>query len=159
MPVFCHDEDKTLVSDDKSMKGRQCFRRVMRESRMSKEFLSLYKILKMHDSKMGFRGILLLFLAFEGATALLYEESISDLLVQCNSYQKQINFKNRTAHSCEKEDPDGDFRYFITPMKTDYSKRDFLCVLFFKNSYSKLNFKFLFTHPNFTVDAVRKPSN
>lgn len=104
---------------------------------------------------MIFREILLLFLIFAGTSALLYEESISDLLVQCNSYQKQTSFKNRTAHSCEKEDPDGDFSYFITPMKTDYSKRDFLCVLFFKNSYSRLNFRLLFTHSNFTVDAVR----
>lgn len=110
----------------------------------------------MKDSKIIFLRILLIFLALGGASALLYEESISDLLVQCNSYQKQTVLKNRTAHSCEKEDPDGDFRYFITPMKADYSKREFLCVPFYKNSYSRLIFKLLFTHPNFTVDAVRK---
>lgn len=109
----------------------------------------------MKDSKMYFCQVLWFFLVFEGTSALLYEESISDLLVQCNSYQRQTSFKNRTAHSCEKEDPDGDFRYFITPMKADYSKRDFLCVLFFKNGYSRLNFRLLFTHQNFTVDAVR----
>lgn len=86
----------------------------------------------------------------------VYEESINDLLVECNAYQSKVHFNNRTAHPCEKEDPDGDFRYFIQPMKTRYSKRDYLCVLFFKNEFSSLDFNLLFSHAQFAVDAVRK---
>lgn len=85
-----------------------------------------------------------------------YEESIGDLLIECNAYQSKVHFKNRTTHPCEKEDPDGDFRYFIEPMKTRYSNRDFLCVLFFKNEFSQLKFKLLFSHAQFAIDAVSK---
>lgn len=88
------------------------------------------------------------------STAQTYEESISDLLVKCNAFKRQIQFKNRTAHACEKKDPDGDFEYFIQPMKATYSKRDFLCVLFFKNKFTKLNFKLLFSHSQFKIDSV-----
>jgi hypothetical protein len=87
-------------------------------------------------------------------SAFAYEESISEMLVQCNSYQDQALLKNRTVHDCEKEDPDGDFSYYITPMVTRYSKRQFLCVLFFKDEYSKLDFKLLFSHGQFQIDAV-----
>ena len=86
--------------------------------------------------------------------ASVYEESISEMLVQCNGYQEQAVLKNRTVHDCEKEDPDGDFSYFITPMVTRYSEHQFLCVLFFKDEQSKLDFKLLFSHGNYKVDAV-----
>lgn len=84
----------------------------------------------------------------------VYEESISEMLIQCNSYQEQAMLKNRTVHDCEKIDPDGDFSYYITPMLTRYSERKFLCVLFFKDEYTRLDFKFLFTHGKYKVDAV-----
>lgn len=91
--------------------------------------------------------------------SLAYEESISDMLIQCNSYQKQVGFKNRTVHSCEKPDPDGDYSYYITPMETHYSKRQFLCVLFFRDESSKLDFKLLFSHGRYTIDAVKRCRN
>lgn len=87
--------------------------------------------------------------------ASVYEEPIGDMLVQCNAYQDQAVMKNRTVHDCEKEDPDGDFSYFITPMVTRYSQQQFLCVLFFKDEHSKLDFKLLFSHGKYKVDAVR----
>lgn len=86
----------------------------------------------------------------------VYEESISDLLVDCNAYQSQLKFNNRTVHSCEKKDPEGDFSYHITPLTAKYSERIFLCVLFFKNDYTNLDFKLLFSHAQFNIDAVRK---
>lgn len=82
-----------------------------------------------------------------------FEESISDLLVKCNAYQFHVYLINRTVHPCEKKDPD-DFRYFITPMTTQYTKRSFLCVLFFKTDYTQLDFKFLFSHSQFEIIAV-----
>lgn len=93
--------------------------------------------------------------AITQTSAYEYEESISDMLIQCNSYQNEVLFKNRTAHVCEKEDPDGDFSYYITPMKNRYSKREFLCVLFFKDEFSKLDFNLLFSHSQYKIDAVR----
>lgn len=98
--------------------------------------------------------IAILAISLHKSCLLAYEESISDMLIQCNSYQKQVMFKNRTAHSCEKPDPDGDYSYYITPMETHYSKRQFLCVLFFKDELSKLDFKLLFSHGQYTIDGV-----
>lgn len=83
-----------------------------------------------------------------------YEESISEMLIQCNSFQDQTMLKNRTVHHCEKQDPDGDFSYYITPMLTRYSEREFLCVLFFKDEFARLDFKILFTHGKYKIDAV-----
>lgn len=86
----------------------------------------------------------------------VYEEPISDLLVACNACQYQEQFKNRSIHACEKKDPDEDFSYYITPMTTKYSKREFLCVLFLKIADSAVNFKLLFSHAQFEIDAVGK---
>lgn len=86
--------------------------------------------------------------------AKVYEESIIQLLVECNAYQDQVHFKNRTVHACEKEDPDEDYSYYITPMITQYTKREFLCILFFKNDDVQLDFKLLFSHAKFDIDAV-----
>lgn len=91
---------------------------------------------------------------FSQSFASVYEETISEMLIQCNSYQNQVMYKNRTVHDCEREDPDGDYSYYITPMTTRYSKRKFLCVLFFKDEYSKIDFKLLFSHGQYKVDAV-----
>lgn len=100
-------------------------------------------------------AILLLVLVYTTLSASqAYEESNSDLLIKCNAFKRQIQFKNRTGHVCEKKDPDGDFEYFIQPMTSRYSKRDFLCVLFFKNSFTKLSFKLLFSHSQYTVESV-----
>lgn len=98
--------------------------------------------------------LLLAIVFYSQSYAAVYEEPISDMLIQCNSYQKQALLKNRTVHDCEKEDPDGDFSYYITPMVTPYSKRQFLCVLFYKDEHSKLDFKFLFSHGHYKIDAV-----
>lgn len=85
-----------------------------------------------------------------------YEESIDDLLVQCNAYQSQLESKNRTNHACEKKDPDREFSYHIMSMKAEFTKRDYLCALFFKTDYISLDFEFLFSHAQFNIDAVRK---
>lgn len=102
--------------------------------------------------------LLLLVFQISLSVADVYEEPISDLLIECNAYQSQLSFKNRTIHACEKKDPDEDFSYHITPMKAQYSQRDFLCVLFFKNDYTNLDLKLLFSHAQFNIDAVRKNS-
>lgn len=106
--------------------------------------------------KMNILICVIIFVTSQVSCASVYEESISDMLVTCNAYQKHVYDRNRTGHTCEREDPDGDFSYFITPMKARYSKRDFLCVLFFKTEYSFLDFKLLFTHGQFKIDAVKK---
>lgn len=89
-------------------------------------------------------------------SAHVYKEPISDLLIKCNAYQYQVHFKNRTVHVCEKKDPDEDFSFFITPMTTQYTKREFLCVLFFKADNTKLDFKLLFSHAQFEIDGVNR---
>lgn len=91
---------------------------------------------------------------FHGNSAHNYEEPISDMLIQCNSYQSQIFSENRTVHQCERDNFSEDYSYVIEPMQTRYSKQKFLCFLFLKNEFSKLKFKLWLSHKNFDVDAV-----
>lgn len=86
--------------------------------------------------------------------ALAYEETMSDMLIQCNAYQSEIFADNRTVHQCEKDNYNEDYSYVITPMETRYSKQKFLCFLFLKDDFFKLKFKFWFSHRNYAVDAV-----
>lgn len=110
-------------------------------------------------SKMKFLLFFVILLIASSADVLSYEEILSEMLIQCNAYQtvlkNQANIKNRTAHDCEKEDPDGDFSYVIETMQTRYSKRKFLCAIFFKDDHTKLNLRLLFSHSQFQIDAVR----
>lgn len=86
--------------------------------------------------------------------AAVYDETIGDMLSQCNLYQHDVVIVNRTRHLCEKPDVDDDFSYFITPMETRYAKRKFWCFSFFKDEYFKLKFMMWFSHANYTVNAV-----
>lgn len=97
---------------------------------------------------------LLISLLTPTALSLGYEESISDMLIQCNGYQSQVFDDNRTAHQCEKDNFSEDFSYVITTMETHYSKQKFLCFVFLKDDRFKLKFKLWFSHKNFVVDAV-----
>lgn len=111
-----------------------------------------------HRSKMPkLLVILVLFsLIFDESLSISYQESIGEMLIQCNSYQSQIFDDNRTSHQCEKENFSEDFSYVIETMETRYSKQKFLCFLFLKDDYFKLKFKLWFSHENFAVDAVSK---
>lgn len=101
-----------------------------------------------------FLSFLIFFLiGFSSSFALVYEETMSDMLIQCNAYQSEI-FENRTAHQCEKDNFNEDYSYVITPMETRYSKQKFLCFLFLKDDFFKLKFKFWFSHRNYAVEAV-----
>lgn len=91
---------------------------------------------------------------FVNSNANFYEESIGEMLSQCTLHQHNVQQANRTKHLCEKPDFDDDFSYFITPMETKYSRRKFLCFLFFKDEYFKLKFKLWFSHANYSVNAV-----
>lgn len=84
----------------------------------------------------------------------VYEESIGDMLIQCNSHQSEVFADNRTAHLCEKDNFSEDYSYIISLMETRYSKKKFLCFVFLKDEIFKLKFKFWFSHSKFTVDAV-----
>lgn len=86
--------------------------------------------------------------------AAVYEESIGEMLSQCNLYQHHVLDSNRTKHLCEKPDADDDFSYYVTEMETRYAKSKFLCILFFKGEGFKLKFKLWFSHANYTVNAV-----
>lgn len=83
-----------------------------------------------------------------------FEESISDMLVQCNQYQSEIFSKNRTKHQCERENFSEKLSYVITELETEYSKQAFWCFLFLKNDPEKIKFKLWFSHKNYLVDAV-----
>lgn len=83
-----------------------------------------------------------------------FEESIGDMLSQCNLYQHEASRANRAKHLCEKPDLDDDFTYLITPMETELGRRKFWCFLFMKDEYFKLRFKLWFSHSNYTVNAV-----
>lgn len=91
--------------------------------------------------------------------AAAYEESIGDMLSQCNLHQNDVFEANRTKNLCEKPDADDDFSYYITEMKTRYSQVKFLCFLFFKDENFKLKFKFWFSHANYFVNAVSANKN
>lgn len=91
---------------------------------------------------------------FAKSDAAFYEESIGEMLSQCTLFQREVQQVNRTKHLCEKPDFEDDFSYFITPMETKYSRRKFLCFLFFKDEYFKLKFKLWFSHANYSVNAV-----
>lgn len=88
------------------------------------------------------------------ASSFVYEESISDMLVQCNSYQSQMFDDDRTTHHCEKENFGANFSYVITEMETRYSKKSFWCFLFLKDDFYKLKFKLWLSHRDYFVDAV-----
>lgn len=83
-----------------------------------------------------------------------YDESISEMLIQCNRHQMQMFDDNRTAHECEKENFSEDFSYVISQMETSYTKKKFWCFLFLKDDFFKLKFKLVLSHKNFYVDAV-----
>lgn len=102
---------------------------------------------------MFFSLFLLFFMTLQVSLSLevVYEESMNELMTMCNDYQSQVNFINRSAHACEKIDPDGDFSYYITSMTTQYSEREFL---FFKNDYTNVNFRLLFSPAQFEIVAV-----
>lgn len=131
--------------------------KICRENKNLVDYKNLFKsdvVLKVLKMKVFLLFSFLNFSAFAFVEAFVYEESISEILVQCNKYQHTLHFKNRTVHDCEKEDPDDDYSYFITPMETRYSKQQFLCVLFFKDEFTTLDFKLLFSHKNYKIDAV-----
>lgn len=88
--------------------------------------------------------------------SLAYEESISDMLIQCNAYQSEVFSNDRIAHQCESDNFSEDYSYVIKTMEAHYSKQKFLCFVFLKDDYFKLKFKLWFSHKNFVVDAVRK---
>lgn len=100
--------------------------------------------------------ILFLLLFVSPALMLAYEESISDMLMKCNEYQSEVFSDNRTAHQCEKDNFSEQFSYVIQEMETHYSKKKFLCFVFFKENLFKLKFKIWFSHKNFAVDAVSR---
>lgn len=114
-------------------------------------------IVRLIESPMKF-SFLVSFLLFGcslcQSQAAVYEESIGEMLSQCNLYQREVFQANRTKHLCEKSDADDDFSYYITEIKTRYSQAKFLCLLFFKDEHFKLKFKFWFSHANFSVNAV-----
>lgn len=136
--------------------------RVSRSFCFKREAKVVQLLCEYHETKSNCRimrvliSIAFMSMLFLQSSAYVYEESISEMLIQCNGYQRQATLKNRTIHACEKEDPDGDFSYFITPMKTHYSQREFLCVLFFKDEHSKLDFELLFSHAKYQIDAVSR---
>lgn len=86
--------------------------------------------------------------------ALVYQESLSDMLIQCNKYQSEFFSDNRTTHQCERENFSENFSYVISQMETHYSKKSFWCFLFLKEDYFKLKFKLWFSHKHYDVDAV-----
>lgn len=96
----------------------------------------------------------LLLAALSMVHSLDYDESIGEMLSQCNLYQHEVSKVSRVKHLCEKPDFDDDFSYFIEPMECEFSKRKFLCFLFFKDEYFKLRFKLWFSHSNYSVNAV-----
>lgn len=90
---------------------------------------------------------------------LSYEETIEEMLNQCsNSFQHSTPAtasKNRLVHECEKNDPDGDYKYSIAAaLKTRYSKREFLCTFFSKAEDFNVDLLILLSHTNFTVHSV-----
>lgn len=87
-------------------------------------------------------------------SAQTFEESISDMLIQCNQYQSQIFSKNRTENQCERDNFSEKLSYVITELETEYSKQTFWCFLFLKNDAEKVKFKLWFSHKNYLVDAV-----
>lgn len=101
---------------------------------------------------MTFWGIFVLSLLCT-CDAFIYEDSISEMLSQCNIYQHEVNGANRTKHLCEKS-VDDDYSYFITPLESRHDGRKFWCFLFFKDEFFKLKFKFWFSHSNYSVNAV-----
>ena len=102
----------------------------------------------------AFLFIVFFWAVFRENSAHSYEESISEMLIQCNSYQYEIFSENRTVHQCERDNFSEDYSYVIEPMQTRYSKQKFLCFLFLKNDFSKIKFKLWFSHKNYDVDAV-----
>lgn len=96
----------------------------------------------------------LLLLAVSLVRSLDYDESIGEMLSQCNLYQHEVSKISRVKHLCEKSDLDDDFSYFIEPMESEFGKRKFLCFLFFKDEHFKLRFKLWFSHSNYSVNAV-----
>lgn len=90
---------------------------------------------------------------------LSYEETIEEILNQCSysiQHSKPTTFKNsRLVHECEKNDPDGDYKYSITAaMKARYSKREFICTFFSKAEDFNVDLVILLSHANFTVHSV-----
>lgn len=83
-----------------------------------------------------------------------YVEPLDELLIQCNTFQYSVSLKNRTVHECEKVDLDGDYKYFIVPMKSRYSKRDFICGFFLKSDDAFVDVHVMFSHADFNVAAV-----
>lgn len=99
--------------------------------------------------------VLIIFLEFyDDCSAQFYEETLNEMLLQCNIHQNEVRQEDRVRHICEKPDFDDDFSYFISPLETQFSKRKFLCLSFFKDDQLKLKFKLWFSHSNYTVNAV-----
>lgn len=104
------------------------------------------------DIMKSFFFLTVLFCVFNFSVS--YEESISEMLIQCNSYQSEIFAENRTVHQCEKDNFNEIFSYVIEPMQTRYSKQRFLCFIFLKDESHKVKFRLWLSHKNFDVDAV-----
>lgn len=97
------------------------------------------------------------------ALGLSYEETMEEMLIQCASFQQQQQqvpasplaaSKTRSAHECEKNDPDGEYRNAIATLKTRYSKREFLCTFFSKAHDVDVELSAVFSHANFTIHSV-----
>lgn len=89
---------------------------------------------------------------------LSYEETMEEMLIQCSSTQQSSTTpsapKTRIVHECEKNDPDGDYKYSIATLKTRYSKREFLCTFFSKAEDVDVELAVVFSHANFTMHSV-----
>jgi hypothetical protein len=126
----------------------------MSDNKIQSHFKCLtYHCFSAEMSKLIFIFLFLTFL-LDQCFSHLYQESISEMLIQCNTYQSEIFADNRVNHQCEKDNFSEDFSYVIEPMETRYSKQKFLCFLFLKDELFKLKFKLWFSHRNFAVDAV-----
>jgi hypothetical protein len=102
------------------------------------------------------RGVVLVccFLSLLVFSSGAFEETMSDMLIQCNKHQSQMFDNNRTFHECENDNFSEDFSYVIEPMLTRYAKKRFWCFLFLKDDFFKLKFKLWFSHKNYHIDAV-----
>ena len=88
----------------------------------------------------------------------IYEESIREMMFQCNIYQHEVSKENRPKHLCKKEDDDDDFSYYITTLESKFS-HIFTCELLCqRGEFNKnlLNFYLSFYYFQFGV-VYNKP--
>lgn len=152
---FCSSE-KSLINMSRAWINKNIFElRDFIQSRIKRQI----DWINFFAMKLWFALSLLLTGCFCASLAAAYEESIGDMLSQCNLHQSDFFQANHTKHLCEKPDADDDFSYYITEMKTRYSQVKFMCLLFFKDEHFKLRFKFWFSHANYSVNAVSATKN